>query len=182
MLELFKVRWILIGCHQVKKSFWKWYRYTHSGFCWCGFPYSQRIWMIIKTIVTYHYSYHPWCEWALILHNYMLGCIVFAFSLLSVSVTLDCDRFCSCYPPVVVEFEKAVCCYCTHTGSLSFTFLTSSASFFPSVTGAESLNRNSFSFSDEKLNSPSVFSHSPNSTLATSPKRELKYMFLFWHI
>ncbi|KTG31642.1 hypothetical protein cypCar_00025579 [Cyprinus carpio] len=38
---------------------------------------------------------------------------------------------------------------------------------------AESLNRNSFSFSDEKLNSPSVFSHSPNSTLATSPKPKL---------
>uniref|UniRef100_A0A672TB14 Regulator of cell cycle RGCC-like n=1 Tax=Sinocyclocheilus grahami TaxID=75366 RepID=A0A672TB14_SINGR len=40
---------------------------------------------------------------------------------------------------------------------------------------AESLNRNSFSFSDEKLNSPS-----PNSPLVTSPKRELKYMFLFY--
>lgn len=101
-----------------------------------------------------------------------------AFSLLSVSITIDCDRFWGCYPPVVVELEKAVCC--THTGSVGFTFLTSSVSFFPSVTGAESLNRNSFSFSDEKLNSPSVFSPSTNSPLVTSPKRELKYMFIFY--
>ncbi|XP_026128300.1 regulator of cell cycle RGCC isoform X2 [Carassius auratus] len=36
---------------------------------------------------------------------------------------------------------------------------------------AESLNRNSFSFSDEKLNSPSVFS--TNSPLVTSPKPKL---------
>ncbi|XP_056108161.1 regulator of cell cycle RGCC isoform X1 [Rhinichthys klamathensis goyatoka] len=38
---------------------------------------------------------------------------------------------------------------------------------------AESLNRNSFSFSDEKLNSPSVFSTSSNSPLITSPKPKL---------
>lgn len=131
--------------------------------------------MIIKTIV----SYRPWCEWVLNLYNYMFGCIVFAFSLLSVSITIDCDRFQGCYPPVVVELEKAVCC--THTGSVGFTFLTSSVSFFPSVTGAESLNRNSLSFSDERLNSPSVFSPLPNSPLVMSPKRELK-CFLFTYL
>lgn len=39
-------------------------------------------------------------------------------------------------------------------------------------TGAESLNRNSFSFSDERLNSPTVFSPSALSPPLTSPKRE----------
>ncbi|XP_076841575.1 regulator of cell cycle RGCC [Brachyhypopomus gauderio] len=38
---------------------------------------------------------------------------------------------------------------------------------------AESLNRNSFSFSDEKLNSPSVFLQSPTGTLLASPKPKL---------
>uniref|UniRef100_A0A4W4EM60 Regulator of cell cycle n=1 Tax=Electrophorus electricus TaxID=8005 RepID=A0A4W4EM60_ELEEL len=38
---------------------------------------------------------------------------------------------------------------------------------------AESLNRNSFSFSDEKLNSPTVFLPSPTSTLVASPKPKL---------
>lgn len=39
-------------------------------------------------------------------------------------------------------------------------------------TGAESLNRNSFSFSDERLNSPTVFSPTALSPPLTSPKRE----------
>ncbi|XP_055071823.1 regulator of cell cycle RGCC isoform X1 [Misgurnus anguillicaudatus] len=38
---------------------------------------------------------------------------------------------------------------------------------------AESLNRNSLSCSDEKLNSPTVFTSSSNSPLAASPKPKL---------
>lgn len=40
-------------------------------------------------------------------------------------------------------------------------------------TGAESLNRNSFSFSDERLNSPTVLSPATSSPPLVSPKREL---------
>lgn len=65
----------------------------------------------------------------------------------------------------------------SHPDLICLHFFCCLSSLFP--TGAESLNRNSFSFSDERLNSPTVLSPTTISPPLTSPKREFFIFICF---